>query len=835
LFIGLYSCKVSEKPGPEVVDVEPQEIVQDTATYDDPVGSGPALYRGEQTRHFKLIHTKLDVSFDWEKQYMNGTAHLILQPYFYEQEELVLDAKDFDIHQISILKGSDQVNAGYEYDGSKIRIELGDTYSRLETLHVQIEYTARPNEGQDATGFANDKKGLYFIDPLDNIEGKPQQLWTQGETSANSKWFPTIDNPNQKSTQETFITVDAKFRTLSNGKLIYSKSNPDGTRTDYWKMEKPHAPYLFMMAVGEFSVVEDEWNGIKVDYYVEPEFAPYASDIFGNTPEMIGYFSEILNYPYPWEKYSQVVVRDFVSGAMENTTASVFMEDLNVNSRELIDYDWDDIIAHELFHQWFGDLVTCESWANLPLNESFATYAEYLWKNHKYGKNEADYFLYEEQQTYLDEAEEKQEDLIRFDYIDEDDMFDSHSYAKGGLILHMLRNYLGDEAFFKSLEYYLKSHAYSKAEVHELRLSFEHISGEDLNWFFNQWFLNAGHPVIEVEEDYDAASEVLTVKVWQKQDADLYPVYKLPLIMDLWDRGEKEEYLIEIDRPYQEFEFEDVKNPDLVLIDSDHVLVGEINHQKASKQLKYQYDHYGNDVRARYEAFKVLMEDPADSISGSVLTSALADPFWVIREEALMVLENDTTDLFEKNKETTVDLAKNDPNSLVRAEAIAVLGEKAISENVEIFRSNLYDSSYSVAGNALYVYLQTGSDDILSVLDSLKGEDNFNISSSIADYYITNEDYARYPWFVDKLRKFNGSDLWYFIKLFGMYLVEAPQEIADQGIGELFRIATDHPQFFNRLSAYQSLQLFMEIEGVAEKLDEIREKEKDPRILPYYK
>ena len=243
-------------------------------------------------------------------------------------------------------------------------------------------------------------------------------------TESNSRWFPTIDSPNQKSTQEMFITVKEESKTLSNGTLIYSKSNSDHTRTDYWKMDKPHAPYLFMLAAGDFAIVEDEWNGMKVDYYVEPEYEEYAGDIFGHTPEMISYFSEVLNYPFPWDKYSQIVVRDFVSGAMENTTASVFMEDLNVDSRELIDFDWDDIIAHELFHQWFGNLVTCESWANVPLNESFATYGEYLWKNHKYGADEAGYHLYSELDTYLSEAVTKNEDVIRFDFDNDDEMFE---------------------------------------------------------------------------------------------------------------------------------------------------------------------------------------------------------------------------------------------------------------------------------------------------------------------------------------------------------------------------------------------------------------------------
>ena len=184
-------------------------------------------------------------------------------------------------------------------------------------------------------------------------------------------------------TQEIKITVGSRYVTLSNGLLLSSKPNGDGTRTDYWKQTLPHAPYLAMMAIGEFAVVKDKWKGIDVDYYVEPAYEPHAKAIFGETPAMLDYYSDVLKLPYAWEKYSQVVVRDYVSGDMENTTATIHGEFLHRTDRELLDGDNERIIAHELFHHWFGDLVTCESWSNLPLNESFATYGEYMWLEHR--------------------------------------------------------------------------------------------------------------------------------------------------------------------------------------------------------------------------------------------------------------------------------------------------------------------------------------------------------------------------------------------------------------------------------------------------------------------
>lgn len=836
LFLGFtVSCKVSESQNQQATVLpDTVGVVIDSLDVDDTDEFELRLYRGEQTRHFKLIHTRLGVSFDWEKQHLHGKANLILEPYFYDQTHLVLDAKDFDIHRVEIHKSRDTLLSTYKYNGQKLDIELDKTYSKDEKLYLEIQYTAKPEEGQDSIFTANTKKGLYFINPLGNIPGKPQQIWTHGETNTSSKWFPTIDAPNQKSTQEIYITVDEQFKTLSNGKLIYSKSNNNGTRTDYWKMDKPHAPYLFMMAVGDFAVVEDRWNDIPVNYYVEPEFEPYAEDVFGHTPEMIDLFSKLLNYPYPWDKYSQVVVRDFVSGAMENTTASVFMEDLNVNQRELIDYDWDDIIAHELFHQWFGDLVTCESWANLPLNESFATYGEYMWKSHKYGRDEGDYHLYNELQSYLQEAETKQLDLIRFDYLDEDEMFDNHSYAKGGLILHMLRNYVGDEAFFKSLENYLRSYAYGKAEIHELRLAFEQVTGEDLNWFFNQWFLDAGHPVLKVEQSYDSLSSNLTLKIWQEQNQDLYPIYKLPLTLDLWIGNENDQYLVEIDRPYQEFEFEDISEPDLLLLDSENILVGEIHHEKSKDQWINQYRRYDQNVRARYNAFEQFKNEYTGDYTVELMREILKDPFWVIREEALLIIEKDTTGLFAELEEIILQMAMDDPKTLVQAGAISALSTKSTGKYQSLFREHLFDSSYAVSGNALYAYLKTEATDIPQILDSLSSESNFSITSSIADYYIMQQDFSQYSWFDEKLDLYSGSDLWYFIRLFGMYLITAPPEMASKGIEKLSNIARNHHQFYNRLSAFQSLQLLSEYEGVKTILEELKNTETDPRIKDYY-
>ena len=419
------------------------------------------IYRSTAKQTFDLLHTKLDVKFNWELQQVYGKATLTVKPYFYPIDTIILDAVNFDIHDIRLL-GETNI-PGYQYDGEKIKITLPRKYTRQEKIQLYIDYTAKPEESNDQNGEAiSSDKGLFFINPQGEVKNKPRQIWTQGETENNKKWFPTFDKPNERCSQEIFITVEDQYITLSNGKLISSAKNADGTRTDYWRQDLPHAPYLFMLAVGEFHEEKAYWNDIPLHYYVEKGFKKSASKIFNHTPEMMSFFSQKLQYPYPWDKYAQIVVRDFVSGAMENTSAVIFGEFVQKTDRELIDNDNDYIVAHELMHHWFGNLVTTEEWSNLTLNEGFANYAEYLWFEHKYGKERADYHRLTEMNGYFSQVySQGAHPLVHYYYGNKEDMFDAHSYNKGGLVLHMLRQYTGDEAFFTALNKYLKDNAFS--------------------------------------------------------------------------------------------------------------------------------------------------------------------------------------------------------------------------------------------------------------------------------------------------------------------------------------------------------------------------------------
>ena len=790
-------------------------------------------YRPSRTRYHDLLHTRLEVSFNLEEQSLDGTATLQLRPYFLPQSRLLLDAKGFDIYEIALLKDHSEQSLEYEYDGQKLDIALDRTYQRDEDFLIRIDYTARPNELESQGSAAiSEEKGLYFIGTDSTaLKQKPVQIWTQGETEANSRWFPTIDSPNERTTQEMLITVDTTFQTLSNGVLVYSQYNDNHTRTDYWKMDQPHAPYLFMMAVGEFAKVEDSWQDIPVNYYVEPEYEEYALDIFGRTPEMMGYFSELLGVKYPWEKYAQVVVRDFVSGAMENTTASVFMEALQVDDRELLDYHWDGIIAHELFHHWFGDLVTCESWANLPLNESFATYSEYLWENHKYGKDEGDYVLWEQAENYFTEAEEKKVDLIRFHYADQEDMFDRHSYDKGSRILHMLRHYLGDEVFFSSLQYYLTEHAYTSVEVHDLRLAFETTSGEDLNWFFSQWFFESGHPKLEVKHRYDSGK--LYVNTRQVQDLAEAPLYYLPATIEIWEGGNKMRFPLEIDEAENEWVFEMSQRPALVLVDPENIFLMEVEHQKTPSEWLHQAAYAGNFVQ-RYKALEQIGSDSLTDAEMLVVRKALGDDYWMIRQSALNLLEFETEKLSPEDIEQIKKMALEDEKSLVRADAITVLAALNADRFSDVFSNAMQDSSYAVVGSSIAAYTLSNEADKVELFAEHEGANNFNVVIALADYYVEENVIGKSGWFSRKFSEINDEALYYLLNYFARYLIDLQPEDQKDGIQLLADYARFHPKYYIRLNAYRSLSFFDDREEVKLMREDIRSSETDQRLRSIY-
>ncbi|GAB3166459.1 M1 family aminopeptidase [Telluribacter humicola] len=809
--------------------------------------AGP--YRPSRTLKNDILHTRLDVGFDWLRQHVLGSALITFKPYFFPQSTLELDAKGFDIQsvvQIDTLRRIDSLSQQsvmepiqdqleYTYDRRKLTIHLKRKYTRKDTLYVLINYTAKPNEQpRDEPDDHPTDKGLYFINADGLEEGKPRQIWTQGETEANSAWFPTVDAPNEKMTHDFYIRVDSTYKTLSNGLLVNSTINDDGTRTDHWKQSLPHAPYLAMLAVGDFAVVKETMpTGLELSYYVEPQYAKDAKAIFGRTPEMIAFFSNTFGIEFPWEKYAQIAVRDFTAGAMENTTATVHEEGVQADTRSLVDGNSDNVIAHELAHHWFGDLVTSEEWGQLPLNESFANYSEYLWNEYHKGNDEADWLNLQEVRQYLAEADQKQVPLIRYFYKHREDMFDSHSYAKGGRVLHMLRRYVGDDAFFLAIRRYLRNNRFGSAEINDLRREFEAVTGEDLNWFFDQWFMRPGHPVIKVEQEYAGSTGKLRLKVSQMQDTLATTVYRLPLKVDVWVNGQKNQYDVEINKARQTLEFPVSKRPDLVVFDSEAQLLGPVEHEKNRPEWVFQF--YNSDKFAhKYEALTRLEGKMIDSTARHLMMRAMSDPFWKIRQVAVAnFAEYDGAEFVEAER-LVQSRARIDPNSQVRAEAILTLASFGDNANDPIFREALNDTSYLVVSVALDAYLIGKPGDAEEIAARFANSPNDAIVTAVANYYASLTKPEQFDWFLEKMKDMKPADKYNFLQVFGKYLIKSAPEIQRRSIPILESLARNNPAYFVRFGAYQVLGLLTDIQGVASIRKDIRSSERDAKLKEMY-
>lgn len=666
-------------------------------------GAGTAevqkIYRATPEKINDLVHTRMDGRLDFSRSQLIGKVWLTLKPHFYATDSLRLDAKGMEIKSVAIVKGGKNTPLKYTYDGMQLDIDLDRSYKGGESYTVYIDYIAKPDEFQ-ATGSAaiNDARGLYFINARGEEKDKPTQVWTQGETEATSVYVPIIDKPNQKTTQEFYLTVPQKFVTLSNGKLMTQKKNADGTRTDYWKMDQPHAPYLFFIGAGDFAVVKDSYKGKEVSYYVDKEYASVARKIFGDTPEMMAFFSRITGVDYPWVKYAQMTAHDYVSGAMENTTATLHSDAAQQDARQLSDgNDWEDVISHELFHQWFGDLVTTESWSNLPLNESFANYSEYLWREYKMGKDDADAHGHSDMAGYLNSGSEKKH-LIRYHYRDKEDMFDAVSYNKGGRILHMLRNFVGDSAFFKSLNHYLVANKFKAAEAHQLRLSFEEVTGKDLNWFFNQWFFNSGHPKLNVTYSYDNDAKQARVIVQQTQDTA--NLFQLPVTIDVYQGDEPMRYKVWVKNRIDTFTFAAQTRPGLINFDAEKILLAQKTENKTMEEYLFQYKHARNYLDRR-EAIEAAARKQEEAKAVEIMLAALTDRYGGLRSYAVSRLDLRKEAVKTIVEPTLYQMAQNDMNRPVKAAAIAKLGDYKFAKNLNLFKAALNDSSYLVAGNAL--------------------------------------------------------------------------------------------------------------------------------------
>lgn len=712
-------------------------------------------YRPTPEKKFALLHTRLEVSFDYSKRRMPGKAWLTLQPHFYASSQLELDAKGMLIHKVALQKGNQLVPLRYDYaDSMVLQIALDRVYQRNEKLTVYIDYTARPDELKvKGSAAITDAKGLYFINPDGKDSSKPVQIWTQGETEATSVWCPTIDKNNQKTTQEISMTVPDKYVTLSNGILTKQTKNANGTRTDVWRMDLPHSPYLFFMGVGDYAIIKDKYKQLPVEYYVDKQYAGVARQIFGDTPAMIEYFEKLLGVEFPWIKYAQIVGEDYVSGAMENTTATLHGSAAYQNARQLKDENrWEIVVAHELFHQWFGDLVTTESWSNLTVNESFADYSETLWLEYKYGKDRALQYHHEAMQGYLSNPANASRHLVRFQYADKEDMFDAVSYQKGGRILHMMRQFLGDSAFFKGMQLYLQQNRFKNAEAHQLRLAMEEVSGRDLNWFFDQWYYGAGHPKVQLRYQYIDSLQKLWISIRQTQSKQLF--YH-PVQIDVHHGGGQTTRHTHWmgTRAADTIWLAMNTAPQWVNIDPDRGMLWEKDQQQTTSQWLYQ-SQVADDVIEKLEVLDWLGKNWVDSAAQQqVLQRYLQDSYAGTRKAAYQLLRKLA---LPANHVLVAPIASQlaaENDALTKAAMVDVLANNPGEEYFGLLAQLATDSSYSVAGAALEALCRYQPDKALAMAADMASDARGRLRSSVKIAEYLTKDLTKAEEHINKYRK----------------------------------------------------------------------------------
>ncbi|MBV9121200.1 MAG: M1 family metallopeptidase [Chloroflexi bacterium] len=448
-------------------------------------------------RRYRAEHLMLELTVDPPRRRVEGTATYTLRAAQVQTDRppLLLDAAEMDIAEVS-------GGGAWTHRDGVLEVEMpeGDAFT------IAIRYSAEP------------RKGMYFLEPDEGYPGRPRQIWTQGQAEDTRYWVPSFDFPNQKLTTEMVATVPEGLTVVSNGKLEYDAALADGWRRWHFRQDVPHPAYLLTFVAGEFSREDDEWRGLPVYYFVQPGREADGLRAFGNTPRMMEFFSEATGVPYPYAKYAQTAVADFIYGGMENTSATTQTDRTLHDERAHLDFSSDPLVSHELAHQWFGDLVTCREWGHAWLNEGFATYFECLWREHDLGYDEFLFDVYSLLQTYLGEDRERyRRPIVTNTYGDASDLFDRHLYEKGGLVLHMLRNSLGDEAWWACLKHYLERHRGGSVTTPDLARAIEDVTGRNLDRFFQQWVYSGGHPELKVSYAWDAASKLASIGLKQAQ------------------------------------------------------------------------------------------------------------------------------------------------------------------------------------------------------------------------------------------------------------------------------------------------------------------------------
>ncbi len=668
----------------------------------------------------------LNLHFDWEHEQAIGSAVITLAPLVSGLHSVEFDAANMTFTAVNL--GS-RTTLTYETDAEKekLRIKLDRAYQTGEVITLTIDYhTNGPQRRR--LGLAGG--GLKFIKPTTADPTRPRQIWSQGESEYNHYWFPCFDHPNDFFTSELYATVENPLSVISNGKLVETKNNKDGTRTFHWKIDQPHASYLSSIIVGEFTPIVQDYAGIPVVTNVYPKEVAEGRVTAARLAEMVKFFSEKTGLKYPYAKYAQTTVRDF-GGGMENISATTQTDNMIHDARTELDQTADGLQSHELAHQWFGDYLTCRSWSDIWLNESFATYFQAMWDEHHLGHDD---FLYldvkgNQDQYYNAWRAGQRRPIVTKNYDNPDAVFDAYAYPRGGAVLHMLRTFLGEDNWWRAIHHYLTKYANQPVDTEQFRIAIEEATGQSMDWFFDEWLYRMGHPVFQITKGYDAATKKLTLTVKQVQKIDpesQYPQVKFfqtPVDIEIVTASGARIERVQIEpKEEQSLTFTVDSEPALVGFDYQNTLIKEVQFNKTTDELAYQLAH-DQDVMGRMWAFNELATraqaetTPAqerDMIMERIAETLTTDKFWGMRLESATALARGG-----EAARPALIVATKDQNARVRARAITSLAASKDPKLASVYKEFLNDQSYGVIRSAALALGQTKNADAYEALMKL--------------------------------------------------------------------------------------------------------------------
>ncbi len=573
-----------------------------------------------RSRDYDLQHSRISLRFDLEQKKVLGEVTHSIAILRDGTTKIAFDSAGLTIRKVTVNRAS----AKFETTAEKLIIPLAAEAKAGEKFDITIRYEGKP------------AKGMYFILPDKDYPDRPSQIWTQGESEDTHYYLPTYDYPNDRLTTETILTVPTSWITVSNGKLINVSDAGKGLKTWYWKESVPSSTYLITVVAGEFDEVKETWHGIPVTYYAPKGRGDRLAVNYGRTPAMMELFSKKFGVDYPWEKYAQVMVDDFVAGGMENSSATTNNGTSLVHPKLAPEYvaGQDELISHELGHQWFGDLVTCKDWGDVWLNEGFATFLEAVWTESRYGKDQADYQRWENAREWLGSHNLWSKPIVRHDF-DDSSEFDENAYDKGGWVLYMLRHQMGEDAFYRGLKHYLEVNRGKNVVTADLAKAIEEATQTNVDQFFSQWLYGAGAPRFELSYVYDGGKHqvMLTVKQTQKVEGRV-GLFRVPVEVEITTATGPKLYNVTASKDKQTFFLPADSAPLMVLFDKGGQVLKSAEFHKEKKEWLYQLRN-ATEVADRADAVVALGKIRNDEEVVATLGETLRnDKAWGVRATA---------------------------------------------------------------------------------------------------------------------------------------------------------------------------------------------------------